>query len=111
MIAFPWGPNGKQFDKINRGTFDIIESGEERIIWFSYYLTLTFELFWISLLIVMSIFKADPFLFALICSILILIIRYFVAKSKCQVVLNKIVAETPFHQSGVQENEDEFGFK
>jgi hypothetical protein len=106
-----WGRNGKQFDKINGGTFDITEAGKERIIRFSYYLTLTFELFWISLLIVMSIFKADPFLFGLICGILILIIRYFVAKSKCQVVLDAIVAETPLRQSGVRENGDEFGFK
>lgn len=40
-----WRSNGKQFDKINGGTFEIIESGEERIIRFSFYLTLTFELF------------------------------------------------------------------
>lgn len=52
-----WGSNGKQFDEVNGETFEIIESGEERIIRLSYYLTFTFELFFISVLIVMSLFK------------------------------------------------------
>ncbi|MBB6237002.1 hypothetical protein HDC90_001619 [Pedobacter sp. AK013] len=97
-----WGSNGKQFDKVNGGRFEIIDSGEERIIRFSYYLTFTFELFFISLLTVMSFFKGGPFLFLLIALILILLVRHFMAKAKCQEVLEVIAAEIPLHQREVQ---------
>lgn len=52
-----------------------------------------------------------PFLFLLIAFILILLIRYFVAKAKCQEVLNLLAAEIPLQRCDVQDNKDEFNFK
>lgn len=88
-----WGSNGKQFDKINGGTFEISESGEESVLEFRYYFSFTFEILFILLFIIMSFIKGGQFLFLLTFLLLILVIRHFAAKAKCQEVINKLVAE------------------